>query len=94
MTRHAKEHPGHVALSVRELLDGQLNTIEITTPGSAGDELKIAHDLGRIPNGYIIVNRPYTGTAMDHGEGATDWDETNIYLKFSATDTVLTIAVY
>lgn len=94
MSQHAKEHPGAVAQSVRELLNGQLNTIEITTPSTAAEELKIAHDLGRVPNGYIIVIRPYTGGSLFHGKGATTWDTVNLYLKFSTTDTELTLAVF
>lgn len=99
MAQHAKDH-GRMSdafemnQTVRELVNGQLNTIEITTPSSAGLELRIAHGLGRIPNGYIIVKRPYTGTAMDHGIGSTSWDTVNLYLKFSVTDIALTLAVY
>lgn len=94
MSQHAKEYPGRSEQTIRELVAGQLDTFDITTPATAGLELKIVHGLGRVPNGYIIVQRPYTGTATDHGMGATAWTKDFLYLKFEATSAALTLAVY
>lgn len=38
-----------------ELWKAQPNFVDITTPSTAGQELEVRHDLGRIPIGYAVV---------------------------------------
>lgn len=95
MSRFAKFFLGNQLLTLRQLIAGQPDFIDITTPSVAGDELEVAHGLNRIPIGYAIVKRPYTGTAADHGEsGDTEWTEQYLYLKFEETDVDMRIAVF
>ena len=90
--RHTKYNPAATDRTIRELADGQPDFIEITTPTTPGDELRILHGLGRIPKGYDIVKAPYQ--ALNHGYGTTAWTTRALYLRFSLASTDLTISVY
>lgn len=68
--------------------------IDITTPTSTGTELKVQHDLGRIPNGYAVVHQPYVSFFHGHDSTDTAWDEHFMYIKFSTASKDLTIAVF
>ena len=82
-------------ITVRSLVDGQMDLIDITTPESGGRELEVVHGLGRIPRGVLLVNRPYTGLGpWDWGSSGTTWTATKLYLKFSETSVNMTIAVF
>lgn len=58
-----------------ELWKGHPNFIEITTPATAGQELEVRHDLGRIPIGCVVVKGDSgtvggavpVGTIIDYG---------------------------
>lgn len=94
MSRLATFNGNNLPATIRALVSGQPDFIEITTPSSAGVELAVDHGLGRIPKGYVVVKRTYTGSAYDHGASATAWTTTRIYLQFSVTNIPLTIAVF
>ena len=86
--------PGQEEETVRELVHGQALMLPITTPAVPGDELKIEHNLGRIPNGYTLMTRPFQTFQHGHDSSDTDWDAQFMYLRFSIVDTDLTIAVF
>ena len=94
MSRVATWNAANVPATIRALVSGQMDFIEITTPSSAGVELEVKHGLNRRPNGFFVVKRTYTGTAFDCGDSGTAWTDTTIYLKFSITSITLTIAVF
>lgn len=94
MSRLATFNPANLEATVKALISGQIDFIEITTPSSAGVELEVTHGLGRIPRGFVVVKRTYTGTAFDCGDSGTTWTTSTIYLKFSVTSIALTIAVF
>lgn len=57
----------------------------------AGTEETIAHNLGVIPSGRIILKHSGDSRIVD---GDTDWDKNNIYLKNTgATDVTLTVLI-
>jgi hypothetical protein len=93
MSRVAKYIPNNLDATSRNLVSGQPDFIEITTP-STTVELEVPHGLGRVPNGYVVVKRTYTGTAFDHGDSGTTWTRNHLYLRFSITSITLTIAVF
>lgn len=92
MSRIAQWTPDNLPAVVRKLVSGQMDVQAITTPATAGNELEIRHGLGRIPQGYIIVQRPYA--ALNHGIGGSTWTRDSIFVKFSTTSTALTIAIF
>lgn len=92
MVQHAQNLPGNLPTSVRELVEGQVDAIDVTTPALPGEELKIQHGLGRIPKGYIILKKTYH--AMNDGESGTAWDRDFLYLKFSLDSRAITIGVF
>lgn len=49
-----------------------------TSDGVADAENTIAHTLGAVPIGYIVLNQDKAGSLYDSG---TAWTATNIYLK-------------
>ena len=78
--------------TVRELVQGQTDVLDVTTPSVPGTELKIPHGLGRTPKGYMIIAKPYKD--LNHGKGDTTWTATHLYLKFSLDNTALMIGVF
>ena len=86
--------PGFPDRQIEELIEAQPSFIDITT-GVAGDETKIEHNLGRVPNGYAIV-RQTPGHIFSHGHADTNtaWDSTFMYIVFSEANLELTLAVY
>ena len=94
MSRIAAYNPVNTDATLRSLVSGQADFIDLTTPSSAGEEVGVAHGLGRVPKGFAVVKSTYTGTAMDAGDSGTAWTATTIYLKFSRTSAAVTIAVF
>jgi len=92
--RFAQYDLNDIPKTVLRLVGGQPNFLEITTPSTAGAELEITHGLGRVPNGYVIFKRPYTGTATDLGAGDTAWTAERMYLTFEETGFDMTIAIF
>ena len=65
------------------------NTRTVTIASAA--ELKIPHNLGAIPSGYLILRRSSNAVISD---GGTAWDENNIYLTNNGASSVtLTIVI-
>ena len=54
---------------------------EFTTSGTPDAENTIAHGLGAIPVGYIIMGQDKAGSLYQLDDTGTAWDTTNIYLK-------------
>ena len=94
MSRIAAYNPVHTDATLRALVSGQPDFIDITTPSTAGEEIGVPHGMGRVPKGFAVVKSTYTGTAMDAGDSGTTWTTTTIYLKFSQTSVAVTIAVF
>lgn len=91
--RIATYNPASLDSTVRALCAAQEDILTLTTPATIGAELEIPHGLGKIPNGYAIINQPYSATAIGSGRGDTAWTKEKLYLKFSVASTALTIKV-
>ena len=90
MSRHAQYMLGAVAQTVKQLVDGQPDFVEVTTPSSTSDELEIAHGLGRVPKGVLVVKSTINVQAYDSG---TPWTDKYLYCKFTQADQDVTVAV-
>lgn len=67
-----------------ENISGQWQTY--TTNAVANTEDTIAHTLGSVPVGYILVRADKAGVVYDSG---TTWTSSNIYLKCSVASTAV-----
>lgn len=94
MSRMAKLHPSSIEQTVRELVSGQADFVEITTPSSINDELEIRHGLGRIPRGMMIVKTAYAFGSNLWGTGDTEWTTEAIYARFPYNDATITVAIF
>lgn len=96
MGRIFQNIPGDPAAALAQLERLQPTFVEITTASdsSTGGETQVQHDLGRIPNGYVIVKQP-PGLAFTHGfdDGTTAADEQFLYIKFDTDDAEMTLMV-
>lgn len=72
------------ALALLEAIQPVFVDITTADDSSTGGETQVQHDLGRIPNGYVIVKQP-PGLAFTHGIDAdtTAADEHFLYIEFS-----------
>lgn len=52
--------------------------VSYTSHGTPGTETAVAHDLGKVPDGYIVAGQTAAGSAYD---GTTTNTKTTIYLK-------------
>lgn len=100
MAQHAPHLPMNPATTLQQLVEGQPDFIEITTPATAGTELAIQHGLGRVPKGFEVVKRPFIANPaigeglFQAGVGDTTWTKEFLYLKFSRTSVNVTISVH
>lgn len=54
---------------------------QFTTSATPDAENTIAHTVGSIPTGYIVLWQDIAGTLYQSPTSGTDWTSTNIYLK-------------
>lgn len=69
-----------------ENIDGEF--ILYTSNGVADTEDTIAHTLGSVPIGYLIMKQDKAGSVY---EGGTAWTSTNLYLKQTGTSVATTL---
>lgn len=65
--------------------------VEFTSNAVADTEDTVAHGLGKVPSGFIVVNKDKAGVLYD---GGTTWTSTNIYLKSNVASTTYKIRVF
>ena len=64
----------------------------VTDTGSADTEFTVNHTLGRVPVGYIVVRQDKAGSLYE--SSFTSWTNTSVTLKFSTTNTAITIGLF
>jgi hypothetical protein len=62
----------------------------VTSPGIADTEFAVPHNLGRVPNGWLVLSKSNAGVVY---KGATAWTSSNIYLKDSGISDVLLLFI-
>ena len=72
-----------------ENLDGEFQVF--TTNAVADTEETIAHGLGRLPVGFIVINLDKGANLYD---GGTTWTSTTLYLKSDTASTTYTIWIF
>lgn len=95
MGRLVGYRPGNTEELLREIVNALPVFVDITTSGTVGEETKVEHNLGRLPNGYAIVKQP-PGLVFTHGsdDSGTAWDEQFLYIIFNVVDLELRLAVF
>lgn len=83
--------------AVKQTVNGKLDIAsnvnlapKTVTFGAANSDLQIAHNLNRIPRGYIVISRTAGFVVYD---GSTPWTRSNIYLKASSTGTAKIVII-
>lgn len=54
---------------------------EFTSDGTANTEFTLAHGIGSVPLGYMVVAQDKAGSLYQMHDTGTAWTATNIYLK-------------
>lgn len=71
-----------------------VNTVTWTTVGAAFTDTAIAHGMGRVPSGYIVLQKSALADVYNASTGTTLWDDTNIYLRTNgAAGTVFVLMI-
>lgn len=65
--------------------------ISVTTPSTAGAEFSIKHNLGHVPNGYILCGASSDCRLYD---GVTASDAQTLYLRATAANVSVKILVF
>ena len=81
--------PNNSTLNKGENILGQF--ITYTTNGTPNTEDTIAHNLGSIPIGYIVVSKSKAGDIYQQASTGTAWSSTNIYLKCTVASVSVTL---
>jgi len=66
-------------------------SLSFTSSATPDASNTVAHTLGKIPIGYIVVYKDKTGDLYD---GGTTWTTTNIYLKSNVASVAFRIIVF
>lgn len=61
---------------------------QVVTSSTANTEFAVAHGLGAVPIGYIVIKQNVAGSVYDSG---TTWTDENIYLKCSGASCTMTL---
>lgn len=89
-------HSGWLELAT--LLNGNLGFVEnfncaqvvTADTGTANTEFTVAHNLKRIPTGYLVISIDKAGVVYKSGAA---WTAANIYLKCNVANTNVTVIV-
>src|SRR5258708_24601490 len=81
--------PNNSTVNKGENILGQF--ITYTTNGTPNTEDTVAHSLGSIPVGYIIVSKSKAGDIYQQARTGTAWSTINIYLKCTVASVVVTL---
>lgn len=65
--------------------------VEFTSNGTPNTQDTVAHTLGKVPTGFLVVNKDKAG---DVYAGGTTWTKTNIYFKTTVASVALKILVF
>lgn len=75
-------------LKVSDNFDADI--VDVSDSGSADTEFTVAHDLKKVPNGFLVFNIDKGGIVYDSG---TSWTTTAIYLKCSVANAAIKVCV-
>jgi hypothetical protein len=62
-----------------------------TSNGTPDTQDTVAHQLGRTPTGFLVINRDKAGVVY---KGASAWTSSNIYLKCNVASVAVTMLVF
>lgn len=65
--------------------------VTVTTPGTPDTEFSVAHGLGVVPTGFLVIDKDKAG---DTYRGTTAWTAEQIYLKNDVATVALTLLVF
>ncbi len=63
----------------------------VTDTGTVNTEFSVTHNLGVVPDGYLVA---YKDKAGDIYDGDTAWDGSKIYLKASTASMSIKVLVF
>jgi len=61
--------------------------------GAANAEVTITHNLGRVPNGYIVFRTKVGGVVYDPTDGNSRWTNTTMILRDTVASDVVSLLV-
>lgn len=64
--------------------------VTVADTGAANTEFAVAHTLGAVPPGFILMVPPASGYVY---KGSSSWTTSNVYLKCSAANQAITVFV-
>ena len=69
----------------------QSQSVTVSDTGNANTEFTVSHNLGRVPNGFILTKSDAACSVYDSG---TTWITTAIYLKCNAANVAIDVTVF
>lgn len=66
----------------------------LTSHAVADTEDTVAHTLGRVPTGYLVLHRSKAGVLYQGPATGTAWTATAIYVKSNVASTVYSILIF
>lgn len=93
LEEHARALNGNIEFG--NLKDGATNISgswqQLTTPGGADTEFTLTHNLGRVPEGFLVVS--IDKAAIIYSSRKSQWSVTQLFLKANLASVVLTVFV-
>jgi hypothetical protein len=66
----------------------------LTSNATPDTEETVAHTLGRVPSGYLVLYRSKAGVLYQGPSTGTAWTATSIYVKSNVASTVYSILIF
>lgn len=79
---------------IREAIESKIDSQQsfvVKSPPVAGNEFRVFHDLGYIPNNFLIVSRSGAGEIYPSG---TAWTQTLAFFKCTTVKLALKVAIW
>lgn len=67
--------------------------VTVTTDATPDTETAVAHTLGKVPTGYILIGKDLAGDVYT-STGGTAWTTTNIYVKCTVASVTVKLIVF
>lgn len=79
---------------IQSAVDGRIDKDQAfitTSPATAGDEFRITHNLGFIPNNFLVVSKSGAGEIYPSG---TAWTESTAFLKCTTASLSMRVLIW
>jgi len=86
--RNDHQQISEILLRLGKVSFRESSRFNVTSHAVAGTEFELEHNLGRVPEGFIVIRKDKAGSIFDSG---TAWTKNKVFLKSDAVSMNVTL---